>query len=238
VKLLIPDDFASGQGVRPIQGPCARRQPRSSLFLAAVLSSGSEQAPVRVRNMSPNGAMVETPVGPPPGTQVHLKRGVLAARGTVSWRSANRCGLHFDSEVSVRDWLAVPAKGEQQRVDDIVAMVKAGGPGPTVEKLIAEAPRTHEQLTEDLSEVVKLMQDLEDDLSSSDATRERHGMKLQHLDIAMQMLRALAAELGPRGRDVASGSAKLRDLRVACSQALIARQGLPLAGFPVMPANP
>jgi hypothetical protein len=164
--------------------------------------------------------MIETPVGPPAGTEVDLKRGALVARGTVAWSSANRCGLHFSSEVSVNDWLAAPAKVEQQRVDDIVAIVKAGRLQPSLEPLRAAEPRTHDQLADDLSEVVKLMQDLEDDLSSSDATLERHGIKLQHLDIAMQMLRAVANELTPSVNPTSAGNAKLRDLRVACSQAL------------------
>jgi len=97
------------------------------MFLAAVLRAGTEQAPVKVRNMSPNGAMIETSVTPVTGSQVELIRGALIARGSVIWTSANKCGVRFSSEVSVKDWLAAPDKSQQQRVDDIVALVKAGG---------------------------------------------------------------------------------------------------------------
>jgi hypothetical protein len=98
--------------------PEARAQQRSSMFLAAVLRAGTEQAEVRVRNMSPHGAMVETHLTPPPGTRVDLLRGRLVGPGTVIWSSANRCGLRFNSEVSVQDWLAPPSKVQQQRVDE------------------------------------------------------------------------------------------------------------------------
>lgn len=183
------------------------------------MSSGSEQAPVRVRNMSLNGAMVETPVAPPYGTVVDIKRGSLVARGTVVWSLANRCGLRFLSEVSIKDWLAAPEKVQQRRVNDIVALIKSGGAVPSAEDRTAGLPRSNGQLTVDLGEVVKLLRDLEDDLCSSEESLERHGMKLQHLDIAMQMLRAVAIELTPNEHGT-TGNAKLRDLRVACAQAL------------------
>ncbi len=181
-----------------------RGQPRWSLFLAAVLRSGTEQAPVKVRNMSPNGALIETSVTPSQGAKVDLLRGALIARGTVMWALANRCGLHFSSEVSVKDWLAAPTKVEQQRVDGIVALVKAGGADLGREVTEEREPQSHEQLVKDLGVVVTLMQDLEDDLAASDETLERHAMKLQNLDIAMQMLRAVAVELTPHGSDGAT----------------------------------
>jgi len=185
-----------------------------------VMRAGPEQAPVKIRNMSANGAMVESPVTPPPGTNVDLIRGALRARGVVIWTTKSRCGLQFSSEVSVKEWLAAPTKDQQQRVDEIVALVKAGGADLGQEDGRERETRSHEQLADDLRAVVKLMQDLEDDLAASDQTLERHGMKLQNLDIATQMLRAIASELTPDGGDGPVRIARLEDLRVACAQAL------------------
>lgn len=202
----------------------ARAQLRSSMFLAAVMRAGSEQAPVKVRNMSPNGAMVETPLIPVRGANVELLRGHLVARGTVIWSSTTRCGLRFSSEVSVKDWLAAPTAVHQQRVDEMVALVKAGANSqPACVAAYQDAAveaRSHEQLVDDLGTVVRLMQDLEADLASSIETLERHGMKLQNLDIAMQMLRAVSSEISPESSKEPVSLAKLADLRVASAKAL------------------
>jgi hypothetical protein len=198
----------------------ARTQPRSSMFLAAVLRAGTEQAPVKVRNMSANGAMIETSVAPAPGSKVDLMRGALIARGTIIWTSANKCGVRFSSEVAVKDWLAAPDKVQQKRVDEMIALVKGGSANPRLDEGPNQSPRSHEQLVDDLGAIVSLMQDLEDDLAASDATLERHGMKLQNLDIAMQMLRAVAGELVPDDSDRPVSIARLEDLRIACAQAL------------------
>lgn len=199
-----------------------RGQPRSSVFVAAVLRAGAEQAPVKVRNMSLNGAMAESPLTPHPGTIVSLVRGSLIARGTVVWSSGLRFGLRFPSELSIKEWLATPAKCEQQRVDNIISLIKAGAAPAEASgsKPASDAPQTQERLADYLADVVRLMQDLEDDLASSDDTLDRHGLKLQNLDIAMQMIRAIAQELTSEpGREVIS-MAKLEDLRVVCTQAL------------------
>lgn len=198
----------------------ARSGSRSSMFLAAVMRAGTEQAPVKVRNMSPYGAMVETPLMPRAGSTVELIRGALVARGTVIWSTAARCGLRFSSEVSVKDWLAAPTKVQQQRVDEFVALVKAGATDLGRDDIAPHQARSHDQLVDDLGAVVRLMQDLEDDLASCDETLARHATKLQNLDIAMQMLRAVAGELSTGANDGPSSMARLKDLRVACEQAL------------------
>ena len=208
----------------PPTGPDARGEPRSSMFVAAVLRTGREQAPVKIRNMSPNGAMIESPLTPPPGTKVQLIRGVLLAQGTITWSSNSRCGVRFASELSVKEWLAAPTRAEQQRVDQIVSVVKTGALAASgADTGGSEASRSSmspERLRDDLGAVDRLLQDLEDDLASCDQTLARHGMKLQNLDIAMQMIRAIAQELSSGNGGSPSSLARLEDLRIACSQAL------------------
>ncbi len=193
------------------------------MFVAAVLHAGGEHAPVKVRNMSANGAMIDSPMVPPPGTHAHLIRGALRAQGTVVWSLDNRCGLHFSSELSVREWLAPPSNVEQRRIDDIVALVKSGAAVPPDLGAPPDPPapaRSDTPLVDDLETVIRLLDALENDLTSSGETVARHGMKLQNLDIAMQMVRAIARELSPAGSGEATSLAKLKDLRVSCEQAL------------------
>jgi hypothetical protein len=185
------------------------------MFLAAVLRAGTHQAAVKVRNMSQRGAMLESPLTPPPGTKVYVMRGVLLAEGIITWRSNERCGVRFLSEVSVKQWLAVPPTAQQLRVDEKVSLATAGEPAAAFGKLGSGAPQNEEQLAHYLGEVVKLLEDLEDDLASSVETAARHGVKIQNLDIGMQIIRAVALELtSPRDRE-SIGTASLQSLRAA-----------------------
>ena len=209
-----------------VQGqPGARAHSRSSMFVAAVLRAGAQQAPVKVRNMSLNGAMLDSPLELAPGTKVELIRGSLIAKGNVIWCSENRCGLRFGSKVTIKDWLTAPTKVEQERVNAIVSLVKAGGIQsalPNLEQAGTLLPRnTDAELVEGLSDIIKLMQALEDDLASSEQTLARHGPKLQNLDIAIQMTRVILHELDMHDshRD-RQNLATLEDLRIVCAQAL------------------
>lgn len=193
------------------------------MFLAAVLRAGTQQTPAKVRNMSPNGAMVEVAIVPTSGSQVELIRGALIAQGTVMWTSAGCCGVRFSSEVSIKEWLAPANKVHQQRVDEMVALVKSGGALLRGDTERSKGLRTPEQLVDDLQAVVMLIQDLENNLVASDETLQRHAMKIQNLDIAMQMLRAVSAELLPERDGGPARLARLEDLRVACAQALSAK---------------
>jgi len=151
--------------------------------------------------MSPHGAMIECApaAAPAAGTQVELIRGRLRAEGTIAWSSSKRCGVRFASELSVKAWLAAPTRAEQQRVDDVVSMVKAGtvpdGRSAAAESTASAPPASAQQLVDDLEVVCRLLGELEEDLASSEETLARHGPNLQNLDLAMQMLRRLAAGL-------------------------------------------
>lgn len=105
-----------------------RRQPRTHLFVMATLYSNSGSIPVRVRNMSAAGALVESPDLPAEGTPVVLKRGKLQAAGNIVWKLDRKCGVAFSAKVAVDDWMA-KQPGEQDRVDRIVSDFKANTVG-------------------------------------------------------------------------------------------------------------
>ena len=203
----------------------ARTGSRTNMFIAATLCWDKHCNPTRVRNMSPTGALVESPALPPPGTRVHLVRGTFTAEGEVVWVDGNRCGLHFTDRVEVRDWLAPPVNGEQQRVDQIVGLVKAGAVPLPTGSLTSREPLpellSSEQLSKDLGLVSELIEKLGDDLASEPETLKRHCVKLQNLDIAMQMLGALSNELLAKDGGTGSRMARIEDLRNSGAQALI-----------------
>jgi len=197
------------------------------MFIAATLYWDQHREPVKVRNMSLTGALVEAQIVPATGTEVHLVRGSFRAEGRVMWADKNRCGVHLAAQVNVRDWLAPPTNSEQQRVDQIVALVKAGAvPLPTGtftgkgERPELPASLTSDQLTHDLGLVSQLIEDLGDDLASEPETLMNHATKLQNLDIAMQMLAAICSELSADDGGDGSRMARIEDLRTSCDQAL------------------
>lgn len=200
----------------------SRHSPRSNMFIAAAIQGGGFSSPVKVRNMSVTGALVEGPTMPRPGEQVRLVRGSLSVCARVAWSAEGRCGLHFSSLVCVRDWLAPPANGAQQRVDEAVGLLKLGAlPLPERPTASANAPAGDLQplYGEDLRRASRLIELLGDDLAGDEQVVERHSAKLQSLDIVIQTLSAVADALteASEDREIAR---RLENLRASCTQAL------------------
>jgi len=214
------------EGNAPVRQFDARSAPRTNMFIAATLYWDQHRNPVKVRNMSLTGALVQSPVVPPAGARVHLIRGSFSAEGRVVWADKNRCGLHMMTPVNVRDWLSPPTNSEQQRVDQIVALVKAGAvpipAGPLGRPDRPELPPslTNDQLTHDLGLAPQLTEDLGDNLAEEPDTLMRHATKLQNLDIAMQMLAAICSELSADDGSNGARMARIEDLRTSCDKAL------------------
>src|SRR5689334_1726228 len=103
-----------------------REEPRASLYLAASLFCDGFSMPVKIRNLSNTGALLELPAPLTSGGVVQLVRGSLIVHGLVAWAESKRCGLKFSGAVDVQRWRASPAHSEQQRVDAVVRTVKAG----------------------------------------------------------------------------------------------------------------
>lgn len=202
----------------------ARGASRASIFLAAVLYGGSTPTPVKIRNISPSGALVEGPVIPPVATPVKLVRGGLTAHGLVAWSVEGRCGLKFSSCVDVQQWRATPTNSEQKRVDEVVRLVKAGAvplPVPPIVRMGSpvEVQDTAAELAGDLFRASELLNQLGGALAGDCDIVTRHGTELQKLDIAMQIIAAVEAIIAGRS-DTASAAAKLLGLRKSVDQAL------------------
>jgi hypothetical protein len=109
---------------RPNDG---RTSQRTSLFAAAILESGALRFPIRIRNISSTGALLQGDALPRAGTFVRLIRGGLTASGAVRWNQGGKAGLSFTDPIEVEDWLrSCASKAHQQGVDAIVAAIKSG----------------------------------------------------------------------------------------------------------------
>src|SRR5579864_3766087 len=94
-----------------------RGDARSNVFLAANLEARGRAIPVRIRNISRGGALLESSTIPPDGTEVRLTRGRLSAVGKVAWHCERHCGINFDGEIDVARWVQRTEHADQQRVD-------------------------------------------------------------------------------------------------------------------------
>lgn len=175
-------------------GTDAQREPRTNVFVMAAIYGEAGSTPVKVRNVSPGGALIEGAVVPPPGSRVRLCRGSMSVTAEVAWSEDGRAGLHFESAVCVADWLpGGRGTSHQQCVDEMIQEVRAshlvsvpagGCPGP----------QSNEVTAVELTRLTEAVESLAHDLARDPAVVKRHMLRLQTLDLAAQTLRKLAAE--------------------------------------------
>lgn len=201
----------------------ARATPRSSIYLAAALFCDGSSCPVKIRNISTTGALLEGAVIPIPGSLVQLVRGGLIVHGLVAWSVAGRCGIKFSGSVDVQRWQAIPTNSEQQRVDEVVRLVKAGAVPLPIPALGHHSERNDDnpsaEVSGDLQRISELLERLGTVLASDADVVARHGSELQNLDIAMQVLAAVDAVI-TGAADLEIDPLKLAGLRRSADQAL------------------
>lgn len=153
------------------------------MFVMATAYSSTGSSPVKIRNLSPSGALIEGGVLPLLGDTLSLTRGSLTIVGEVVWRRDMRAGLKFRSIASVSEWLPKsPASSSQQKVDAIVQQVKSKGYSIQTETEDAS------HAANEVNRVRILLEALADDLADDSDIVIRFGSKLQALDLAAQML--------------------------------------------------
>ena len=99
----------------------SRAGARSNVFLTATLDSGARSYPVRIRNISREGALLEGDELPPPGCSIRLRRGHMQARGEVAWEAGQARGVRFADQVDVPQWIRRPEHDGQRMVDEAIA---------------------------------------------------------------------------------------------------------------------
>lgn len=102
----------------------SRRESRPELFLTALLKGTFGAHPVRVRNLSTGGALVEVQLKLRPGEEVQLIRAHHAVRARVAWASEGRAGLNFDKAVDIKKWVPSLDASHQMAVDRQLVMLR------------------------------------------------------------------------------------------------------------------
>ncbi len=200
------------------------RQPRKNLMLAATIECGGTRAPVRIRNLSETGAMLDGATLPDPGATLVLLRAEIMVGATVVWRQGGRCGIHFDSvAASVDEWVTGkrPAtfngKQGQDRVDLIQSQIRAGAalpadPAPPPAGALT-VNALEQRVAEEVIHVQRLIDALGEELVGDPVMLQRHMRLLQNLDRASQILEHLGNVLGASDRLAAAQAIAMQDLR-------------------------
>ena len=179
----------------------ARACHRANVFLAAVLHAGGSAHQVRIRNLSPIGALVDGKELPGEGDMVRVQRGPHSAAARVIWRKAGTCGIRFSSPVPAQQWMSYGAghKG-QQRVDEIIASVRSGeAAGAAAALASARREAGAADAAEQIDAVAEVLLALAAELAGIPAVVDQGLETLQKLDIARQKLSDLAEAMRSGG---------------------------------------
>src|SRR5690606_3580418 len=167
-----------------------RAHPRTSMFVLASMIGASVSGPIKIRNMSPGGALIEGAALPHVGEHLSLGRGELSAAGTIVWRDGGRAGLRFDHYVEVAAWLPAGSR-QQQQVDQTFHELKNGlaltAPWPAAPAGTSPIGKA------DLLDAARALDALADALAEDAQVIANHSTRLQALDIAAQLLRRCAS---------------------------------------------
>jgi hypothetical protein len=158
---------------------------RRNMFLAAVLRRGTEQAPVKIRNMSALGALIDSPIVPEPNSRIELIRGQYVAEGRVVWSEPRRCGIRFLSQLSVNDWLApVEAQPALRSIEEAPLLAEPA----SVTRETSTPELTATVPADDLLQVAKLVEQAARTLARNPSFLRDHMTEGRNLICAMQML--------------------------------------------------
>lgn len=202
----------------PTGGSEQRRGHRSNLFLAAVIESGGVESPVRIRDLSVSGARLEGPAFPPVGSRLTLRRQEVRIEGTVRWIAGPRCGLAFDGQVSVQDWVSGKSSGSpafaQAEVDRLQAAVRSGtAPAAPAAAQCFDRSGLDTRLAQEIAYVQRLLEAVSAELVRDANIVARHGRALQGFDLADQILGHLAAVMRADDREAAIRAIGMEELR-------------------------
>lgn len=161
-----------------------RRQPRTHLFVTASLVAGTTVIPVRIRNMSTTGALIEfSGAAAGVGERMVLRRGVLAVSGSIAWVESGRAGLAFDDTVDVAEWMARIGSVGQSKIDAMIADIRSG---PVRSSQVAATPGP-DDLVRQLVEIKGQLSRLADSLLEDDELILHHP-EIQIFDITLQKI--------------------------------------------------
>ena len=112
-----------------------RRSRRSNVFLAASIEVSGLALPVKLRNLSSQGALIEGDGLPVEGSEILFRRKDLSVKGRVAWVQDKQAGVAFNSLLAEADVLRNIPKPRPRVTPDFLR------PGLTCRKLTRDEQR-------------------------------------------------------------------------------------------------
>lgn len=203
------------------------REARKNVMLAATAEASGRAYPVRIRNLSSWGAMIDGQAVPAAGTRFRLRRLDMQVIARAIWSEKGRSGVQFESAIDVGYWAtgtypgtrATPAS--QSRVDQIQAAVRSGAlfPTPAPDPVRAEAPpvlsrRDGDKLiAKELLHVKAMLDAATAALSEDIEVLMRHEKALVNCDIASAILQLVADVVAADDRATAIEKVNMHEVR-------------------------
>src|SRR5690606_868904 len=199
------------------------RPPRKNVMLAASISAGTVSAPVRIRNLSEAGAMIDGPALPSAGSTLMLSRLELSVTATVVWNRDGRCGLSLRAPITVDDWIAgvrtaaANADLGQLRVDRIQSAVRNGEALPsetfTPASNRVDADKIAPRIAAELARVKRMLDSVGEQLADDVDVLMRHERAMQTFDIAAQIVDELSTVMSADDPGGAVAGVQMHELR-------------------------
>lgn len=165
--------------------PDSRVSSRSNVYLMALLSAEGRSWPVRVRNISTGGALLEGSSLPGSNLQARLIRGSLSADGLIVWQQERFCGIRFNSDVEVGEWIQRAGPVGQQRIDEVIAEFRQGNPGDP-----RRAPRSSPSPRENLDDVAHELERIAERIAGLPGMSTELAEEVVRIEVAAQRIRS------------------------------------------------
>jgi len=199
------------------------REIRENLFLSATVEEADWSCPVRIRNLSTQGSMIDGDALPDVGSVVILRRLQVSSLALVVWQCEGRCGLSFEGPIMIEDWVAgVPSSHRtasigQARVDALQAAIRAGQDfcaAPTEPTIPSAQPTDYiHRVALELDHVNDLLASIGEALADDEAVLTRHAAELQKFDLAAQIVEHLQTVICSDDHATAIRGLPMHDLR-------------------------
>lgn len=166
-----------------------RAHRRPVTMLAVDLRAANGSWPATIRNLSPQGALVQVSADLEIGAVVVLSRGSNHVAGEVRRRGAQGLGISFHEPITVPDWL--------QSIDSS-STSRTGNRNPHDRAREADTLSRATilcRVREEMAYISRLIEGVAGQLADDPILRVRHSSRIQELCMSEQMIQELAAIL-------------------------------------------